>query len=479
MNSKSTNILTKFISNLSYAVFSNFLVLIVSLLTSLVVPKVLGIEEYGYWQLYLFYSLFIGILHFGWCDGIYLRYGGSEYETLDKPIFKGQFYLLLFLQCLFSIIIFLVTLTQDLGNDRQFVLECIAFCLVATNMRWMLIYILQATNKIKEYATVLILDRLMYVVFILAIIIGGYENFRLMVIADVLAKFTSLAYAAYLLKEMTLPTLTKVVFNFSEVYENLKAGIKLMFANLASVLMIAIIRFGVERAWDIKMFGKISLTLSAAKLMMVFINAVGIVLYPLLSKMNQNHLSKTYVSIRNLLSPMLLGVLLFYYPVKELLDYWLPSYKEGLVYLVFVFPICFFEGKMALLNNTYLNVLRKEKLLLLANSLALGVSIVLTITFTVFFKSLHLLMASVVVVLAIRSLLAEFWLAKLVNVKVLFDIVLELVLVTIFIYSGWVIQSFYAPIYFAIGYILYLVIKKKDIFSAVSIVKEFRSNKTV
>ena len=31
------------------------------------------------------------MLHFGWLDGIYLRYGGCYLEKLDKRLFTGQF----------------------------------------------------------------------------------------------------------------------------------------------------------------------------------------------------------------------------------------------------------------------------------------------------------------------------------------------------------------------------------------------------
>lgn len=47
-------------------------------------------EEYGYCQLHLFYSSYVGFLHFGWNDGIYLRYGGKNYIELDKKLFFFQ-----------------------------------------------------------------------------------------------------------------------------------------------------------------------------------------------------------------------------------------------------------------------------------------------------------------------------------------------------------------------------------------------------
>ena len=81
------------IKNFSYTVSSNLVVLAVSSLIVLIIPKYIGIIEYGYWQIYVFYSSYVGFLHFGWSDGIYLRYGGAKYSELNKKLFFSQFYM--------------------------------------------------------------------------------------------------------------------------------------------------------------------------------------------------------------------------------------------------------------------------------------------------------------------------------------------------------------------------------------------------
>lgn len=78
----------KLLLNSSYAITSNLLSLLVSTLVILILPKLIGVEEYGYWQLYLFYTSYVGFAHLGWIDGIYLKYGGEEYERLDKQKFS-------------------------------------------------------------------------------------------------------------------------------------------------------------------------------------------------------------------------------------------------------------------------------------------------------------------------------------------------------------------------------------------------------
>ena len=59
---------------------------------------------------------------------------------------------------------------------------------------------------------------------------------------------------------------------------------------------------------------------------------------------------------------ILLGALIVYYPLKIVLSAWLPKYVDSLTYMALVFPMCVFEAKIALLINSYLKTLRKEKL---------------------------------------------------------------------------------------------------------------------
>ncbi len=83
MKSKIINL----IKNFTYILTANLISLLIATLIVLIVPKLIGVEDYGYWQVYLFYVSYVVFMHFGWSDGIYLRYGGKQYKELDKRLF--------------------------------------------------------------------------------------------------------------------------------------------------------------------------------------------------------------------------------------------------------------------------------------------------------------------------------------------------------------------------------------------------------
>lgn len=459
MNIKATN----FIKNMSYSVSSNLLSLVISTVVVLIIPKLIGLEAYGYWQLYIFYSSYVGFLHFGWNDGIYLRYGGEEYENLDKKLFFSQFIQLLSLQLLIGGGIALFTLIFVKDNDRIFILNMVAIVTVILNMRYMLFFILQATNRIREYARLTILDRVVYIVLIIMFLLVGVRDYKLMVLADVIGKFTSLIFTMILCKDIIFNKISDFYFSLEEAFINMKVGMNLMVAGIASTLIIGTVKFGIGEKWDVTTFGKISLTLSISNMMMLFINAIGVIIFPVLRRAKEDKLASIYITMRDLLMPFLLGILIFYYPLKTMLSAWLPQYGDSLIYMALAFPMFTYEGKMSLLINTYIKTLRKERVILRVNSISMLMSVILTFIATQVLSNLELAMLNIVVLLAFRSALAEFFVAKVLNLQVKKDIILETIMTIVFIVSGWYLDSWLVVVVYFVAYITYLLIKKNDI----------------
>ena len=459
MNNKALD----FIKNFSYTLSSNLLSLVISTLVVLIIPKLIGVEEYGYWQLYIFYTSYIGFLHFGWNDGIYLRYGGMEYDSLDKKMFFSQYYMLFLTQLLIGVLISIYALLFVQGENRVFIVQMTSIALVIVNSRYMLLFLLQATNRIRIYAKITMLDRILYVGLIILLLAFGIRNFKLMIIADLLGKGVSLLVAMYACKDIVFRNISQFTFTIKEAYLNLSVGIKLMLSNIAGKFIVGFVKLGIERSWDIATFGKVSLTLSISNLVMLFINAVGVIMYPILRRTNESKLPNIYMTMRDVLMIILLGVLIIYYPLKSILSGWLPEYAESLNYMAILFPIVIYEGKMSLLINTYLKTLRKEKTLLFINVITVSMSALFTLVTTVLLRNLDFAIISIVILLALRSVISEMILSKIINISVLKDIVIELGMTTIFILTAWKLDSFITVLIYGLFYGVYLFVKRTDI----------------
>lgn len=455
--------LNEIIKNISYAFSANFISFGISICMVIFLPKFLSLEDYGMWQLFLFYFSYLGFLHFGWEDGIYLRYAGKKFEELKMNVFSGQIYGIVVLQIMLTIL--LIGWAEAFIEDytRRVVFICAVSLAVFVNFNNACNLIMQITNKIKEYARLILIERLVLLMLIFSSLAAGLNHFYNMYLAKVGSLCIASAVCCILCKPLLKPKFSSFQNFFSEAFVNIEVGIKLMFANIASMLIIGIIRYGISLGWDITTFGKVSLTLNISNFFMIFISSVSVVFFPILKRMNSDKLSNMYVNIRNMLGVLLFGMFLFYYPVKKILSWWLPTYADSLIYMAVLFPICLFESKVSLLINTYLKSMRKEELLLKINVISVMVAIVITFVTVKILHDLNATVFSIVFLYAFRCELAEIYIERLLSIKLKREIVIEILMVTVFVVSGIALNSWLSTFAYGLAYVIYLALNKNQI----------------
>lgn len=468
MNTKLRNIL----ENITYTFTANILTMLISIIMTLILPKFLGVTDYSYYQLYIFFISYVGFFHFGWIDGIYLKIGGMEYNDLEKSNYVTQFWMLNLLEIIIAAIISIFALFTIKNIDKSFVLISTSVCGVITILRTYLLFILQSTNRIKEYAKYTRVDRFIYFALVIVFLFLGFKNYKIILYIDIFSKLVALVLCANKMKDIVFGKLNISKNTLLEIFENISIGIKLMLANIASTLIIGVVRFGIQKNWDIETFGKISLTLNISNLLMTFINAVAVIMFPLLRREEESNLPKIYVILRNTLMIFLYMMLIFYYPIKLILSTWLPQYADSLRYMALLFPICIYESKMSMLINTYLKSFRKEKSMLIINTISLILSLILTISSVFILNNLTLAILSIVFLLGFRCVIGELVLTKIMNILIYKDIILETVLTAIFIISSWFINNMFCSIIYTCFYLIYIFIKRKDIKRTILLFKK-------
>lgn len=471
---KIKNNIVSLIKNFFYVIFSNAITVVVSILVVLIVPKYIGVSNYGYWQLYILFTSFVGFLHFGWNDGLYLRLGGSDYKDIDKALYYSQFYLLVFTQLFIAALGLIAIVVFSFEEEKEYLLYMTAICMFVVNVRYMLLFLLQATYRIKAYSFITISDRVIYLFLIALLLFFGADNFKYFIWADITGKLISLIVACICCRDFVFKFKSNFYFRLAvkEIIENIRVGIKLMFSNVASKLVIGNVRFGIESAWSVVIFGKVSLMLSVTGFVMIFINSISLVLFPFLRKVKESNLDIIYVSIRQVLTLFLLVVLITYYPVSMGLKLWLPDYKDALKYLLVIYPIIIFEGKMALLVNTYLKVLRKENTLLKINIFSLILSFATTYVSISILRDLNLAVYSILFLIAVRVIAAELYLQKVMNIKLRVEILIELLFVIVFVVTNALFDAEIGFVFYCISLAVYLVLNKKSLFDTYIVVKD-------
>ncbi|TLS52000.1 hypothetical protein FE782_11510 [Paenibacillus antri] len=452
-----------FIKNLSYSFSANLISLLISTILILVVPSYIGLLDYGYWQLYMFYTSFIAYLSFGLTDGAYLRYGGYEYHKLHKPVFVSQYWFLVALDvvALFLIMLFISYSALDISKKNVIFLACLNGVIIVP--RSLLIFTLQTTNKVKESSIIIIIEKVVYFAMIIIILASGNKRFELLIYSDLVGKISSLLFSYVVCKDLVFGRYESFKNSVKEIAVNISAGSKLMIANLASMLIIGIVRLYIERSWSIETFGKISFTLSISSMALLFINSIGLVLFPTLRRLAYDSLPTLYGKIRPLIGIPLTAFLTLYFPLKGILYQWLPEYRESLVFMAILFPMFIYESKMNMLIATFLKALRKEKHILIINLIVVVASLIITLANALIIKNLYFSIFSIVALLAIRCVLAEELLCRLLKLKFNRDTIFELVISVFFIIIALKLSNFIGFLVYTGMISLYFFLKKDDL----------------
>lgn len=406
------------IKNLGKVYSALFFTLGFSILMSFYTPKILGVEEFSYWQLFLFYAGYVGMLHLGLNDGIYLKYGGKKLTYNDKQLISGQFGLLVItLSILFCILLVCLYIVKPQIKNFSTIAILVGIYAIVSNASNFCSYLLQAINEISIYSKAIIADKLFLIIFILVIGFFHIDTYWIISIAYIIGTVITLWIILYKFKDI-IPCKFEISKKlFSETFANIKCGINLMLSNVASNVIIGICRFLISISYPIIVFGYVSFTFTLCNFILIFISQIGIAIYPILRTKDYEFHKSFFPKINNFLS-LILPFSLILYPLLGLIvkDY-LPKYETSFVYFAYLVPICFYDAKTSSLLSPYMKVFRKEKLMLCINVISSITSVILSLLAIYIFKSIILSFLGVCIAIMIRNILYSLYLHRHFNNK--------------------------------------------------------------
>ena len=457
-----------FAKSFSFVMTGNLYSLLISTLVTFIIPRYFTKETYSYFQLENLYCGYIWLISIGWTDGYYIKYGGEKREDLNKSKISSLISVTSIYSIIVSIILVSVIISTNLESSKKyvFIMAAISVCIeIITNS---LANMLQATNSMKQYAAITIIDRTTYTFFVLALILTKCTNFKYLILVDIISKVFLLINGIFMCRDFLFG---KIIYNkelFQNVKEIISVGISVSLASYASKLINSITQFAIEQKWGLLTFGKVALTLTISNAFTKFVSAVSLVLFPTLRRTSKENQISVYNALSTLLSLLMLTLFVFFIPMKMILGFILPNYADSLQYIAILLPISLFETKVTMLINTYLKIIRHEKDILFSNVFSVALCTILVLISSMVFNNLNLTLVSIVIVLAFRCYFAEYRLSKHIDIdKFKIDIFIMAVL---FIISNWVIGGFIGTGVYVLGFILYLLKNRSDILNAKNII---------
>lgn len=405
-----------FLLGLAHVLNANVLAVLANAVLVFGLPFVLTPEDYGHWQLYQLYALLLGYLTFGLTDGVYVRYAGRSWRELPHARVRGQFWVLLVgLAVATAVPVVLLTVTGRWATPQGTAVGLALLGTVAFVPRTLLTITLQATERMREYALVTVVERVLVLLLSGAVLVAGGRDFAALAAADVAAKVLALLFAVLLVPRLVLLRRGRRRAHLrSETSRNARAGLPVLGANLALLALPAVARLVVESQWSIVLFGALSLGFNVSNMLMVAVTSAAVVLFPRLRRVPRQDAGRLHASLDTLVGTALLAALVAAFPAAALAGLLLPDYAEGLRLLPLLFAVFYFDSSMRLLAANWLKALRRERTLLAVNAVAVGVGSALLVLAGLLGPPTGVLLTLLAAVAA-RSLWAEHVVRKAVR----------------------------------------------------------------
>lgn len=464
----------------SFLLFTQLLSFSSNVIMFLTLPKKLNVSNFGYWQLFLLYTSYVGFFHFGLNDGIHLRYGGKNYNLVQKGLLKGQFLLLLLIQLLIVLIVIIYIYNDNLWSaDKHFIIFFCLIFMVISNLTSFITSLLQSCNRIKEFSNTIIISTVTLLVGMIVLFYFKIYNYRYYIFVYVIAYLFSFIYALIITKDLILSKIRNIKKDIfvKEFWNNISCGFLLMLSIIFSILTIGFGRFLIENLWGIKIFSKVSLALTVIMFFIFFIRQISVIIFPLLKNTNFETQRKSLKLSIVIMDFLLLLIPLFYPLVSIFINYWLPNYSDTLIYVVLLIPVCIYDGKMQVLYLTYLKVLRKEKFLFFVNFISF-LSCLVICFFGYYCNSIKIIVFSMSFSLILRGVIIEYFLQNYFKLNSIKNIILFTLMIFIFLQLFITFHYEMSSLIYLLFFMFYIFLTRKSLLEAYfSIKKLYLNNK--
>lgn len=430
------------LKNIIMVAISNIFSLAAGILSGFLLPKIMGKVDYSYYKTFALYASYIGILHFGICDGIYLKYAGMTYDELDKSKF-GAFTRFFFVtQLIISSISVIVSLLFLQGVYKYIFLFLSVNILAVTSTTYYEL-ISQTTQRFKLVSLRNVLRACLSVVSLLTLVLifytAGYSPDYLLYITIVVSinLFLALWYLVTY-RKITFGKFDKIKTHKKELISLYKIGIVLLISNYITQVIFVIDQQFVNILFDEISFANYAFAYSLVQLVLVAVNAVATVIYPTLNSTSDENVKENYGKINFYFIFFMVFAIFAYYPLHWFINFFLDNYTESLPIFRVILPGVAISSAVTAIKANIYKKLKHIPIFLLFAVITLVLSIVINIIAYLIFKSMLSISIATVVTNLIWYIVTDLFLYKKYKVN-------------------WVKNFIFMILVFSVYYLVYLI----------------------
>lgn len=464
--------LINFIKDSCWTVGAQTVSLLSSIIVSFILPKFITVEQFGYWQYFLLLTSYVGIMHLGFGDGLYLEVGGGYWKALDRAKWTPEIQALFYSQICIAVIMIIATLLLCHEAAYLPIFLWTAAYLVIENTYKIITMAMMATDQMSFVAKTVMIDKLvmssLVVYFIInqhkeaTYIIGGYTISHLIVCAMTIGK-SNLFKKIYSISIQTI----------KDIIGTCKIGFILMLANFVAILIMGLCRFAVEHFWNIEVFSKLSFSITISSFLLFFISQIGYVLFPILKRVGESTQAILLEKCDYILTLLPMVFYLLFFGMYFFIIKWLPKYEDSLRFLAFTAPSVCYEIRVALLYNTYFKNIGKIKQLLYVNIFAVFFATV-CYSISIYLHNIDMMALSILAAEIVKVFMMQKILHKEYSIKASSISVAEIINTIGFVFCYYYLGVYTAMLWYIAMMCVVGIAFKKETLAFVEFIKNIK-----
>lgn len=420
------------LKDVAKVVVSNFISLGTGIFVAFFLPKTTSVTDFGYYKTFTLYTTYVGLLHLGFCDGIYLKYGGMDLSDLDPKDFRLYFKVLSAMEFFFSLIIISFT-AYFIPSDLKFIFYSVALYSFFHIYGSYFQLISQATRRFHEFSlrTIIYSAIRFVVVFSLWLYskhISSPISYKVYVLFLIVLEFLMAIWYVHTYRIISIGNCTSLHSRKYDIIALFKSGFPLLITNLTSTLLLNLDRQFVNILFSKDIYAIYAFAYSLLSLITIMTSAVATVLFPELKRISKEKLQETYSS---LISGILIAVyfaLAAYFPLTWFISWFLPKYVDSLIIFRVIFPGLAISSSITICMYNYYKVLGKTSAFLRICLLILLISGVANYLAFFFFGTPVSISIASIICMILWYIISERYFIKLYHIRYLHNILYIIVM---------------------------------------------------
>jgi len=349
------------------------------------VPRIVKVEDFGYWRIFLLYTGYVGFLHLGFLEGAFLAWAGRPIESFRNELLPVLRFLIV--EHLIILIPVCVVGAVLLPPHIKFLVVSIAFYGLLLNIATLFTCALQAARCFGPVAVSTAAPIALFLCLVVGLGILGKPDFRILIV------YYSLSWLAvtWYLWWTVQPFRSASTISAWEVGKKyVLMGWPITLSSTAIIMAQSADRVVLTSAASIYDFAQYSLAASTMMVPLTVIAAIARVFFPHLAGSKREQHPEIYRQVSRLILMAWCLMLPYYFAVESFVRHFLPAYVDGLPYArVLLLGVLFF-GYVQILHGSIFNLHGKQRYFLAYALVALALGLVLTGIAAHIFRSLML-----------------------------------------------------------------------------------------